>query len=996
MDTHLTPIALSLLYLFLIVVSFVAALAAVVLVPLMIWSKPAHALVIRNFVGYFSNPTGYVFLTLFVLLASLATFIPDAFFNNNLASLDQLSLWMPTILLAFIPAITMSIWAEEQQQGTDELLLTLPATDFDIVLGKYLAAAAIYTASLIFAMFTTIAMMSVYSYGEFDMGLFCATFLGYWLMGLAMIAVGMVPSFFTNNLTVAFILGALFNLPFVFASADFLIPAAKLVADTLSLSPEYPTNVARAASQWSYSAQFASFGQGAISLAGIVFFAAVAAVGVYLSMVLIARRHWLSGPRSTELLGHFAIRTLSLIAIAFGVSFIFSHNDFRYDATSKKVASLSGDATVLIGEIKYDKPVLIEAFIGQKMPTPWLKTRYDLINALQQFSAVSHGKVQVIIHDGLELSSDEALLAERKYNIKPERIQWVDRGIQKDDEVLLGAAVTCGLKKQTIPFFSHGVPVEYELARVIGGLAGLRKQKLGILRTDAELMTQADSRQQQLIVSELRQQYDLEDVDPNVPIVGSKIDLLLAVQPSSLTPPQMDNFVAAVESGLPTVIFEDPLPWFMNVSGTDQPKRPRNPQMMMFQQPEQKGDIRKLFKKLGVDFVGSSSLDNPLASQAAVIWQSVNPYPQATFPDEWVFVTPALKPETEKAADIFNKTVPAVADFQEVLFPFPGALVPVGAPGVTITPLVMTGHEAGRISSADIEGAFRQPRGQLEALRDRQGPVDGKQYMLAALIEGKADAEPKPDAKKGDDKEGAKKEEARPLRVLVVSDIDLLASIFVSLRQRPPEGELSQITWRFQNIPFVLNLLDLVSKDDRYLQMRQRESSYVKLRLVDEMMEKIFKEFNDKLNGKITKGRDKVKKIADDLKTKNDQRVARIREMQSKGQLTQAGLLKEVQESQAEEAKAREEAERQRTETESEVKRDVEDLTRRRDAVLVGGRNSLKTWAIVIPLILPLTLAFIMWVRARLREGDTVPKSRNIYTMHSEPAPAPATTRRKS
>lgn len=1005
------------------------ALGALGLYLLAKYKRAAFAVLKRNFVGYFSNPTGYVFLCLFVLLSSFAAFWPHEFFNSNLANLAQLNHYFPFIMLVFIPAITMSIWAEERRQGTDELLLTIPAGDFDIVIGKYLAAASIYTASLLFSQFSNFAVLNALALGDIDTGLFVATYAGYWLIGLAMLAVGMVASFLTSNLTVGFVLGAVFNAPLAFlAVSDVIIPSRGL---------------AQLLSRWSYSSQFADFGRGVIGLASGTFFVMVVLVGLYLSMVLIGRRHWSGGRDGKSMFGHYLLRGVALVVIAIGANVFFSNHDWiRYDATSEKVSSLSSDTGRLISELKADHTVIIEAFLSASVPEEYVKTKLDLVSMLQEFDKQARGKIKVRIYDNLEPYTDEAVRAVEQYGIESRQVLAEGQGQLKQEDIFLGAAFTCGLEKVVVPFFDIGIPVEYELIRSITTVANAERQKLGVLRTDAELYGGFDfqrmmPREKQAIIEELEKQYEVVQVDPNEPIQPGAYDVLLAVQPSSLTEAQLGNLTEAIRNGQPTAIFEDPFPVALfTAPGTGQPRRPPGGGMMMGMNqppPEPKGDIRKLWSLLGIEMVGQEGFGG--GYDAYVVWQRFNPYPKVRgmrqISDEWVFVAP----DAPGAEDPLNSQQPITSKLQQLLFLFPGAVQSVSSNGLKFTELVSTGDQTGTIRFDDLRdhqvnaGLLefkRRPRFKRYVLAMRiQGQakddvaMSGADVMLAqnsaADTTGPISQEPQspqsheshpshpshqsaeselapeapPDqAPQAAQQEPQGKDESKPeasqqeeekkkeIDVIFVTDIDLLHSDFLNLRARPD----SEINWRFDNVTFVLNVLDTLAGDDRFVEIRKRQTRYPTLKMVELATAEARQQASDsisKYEADFEKAREeaeqRLKKASQELQTEVD----KLKETaQGAGQVSskplEAALTRLAVQQQLEQRRLDAETERLRREQNRNLKR----IDRDRDLAVRNVQSRFKWWAIILPFVPPLSLGVLVFFQRRSRERESITQER--------------------
>ncbi|MFO0958422.1 MAG: Gldg family protein [Isosphaeraceae bacterium] len=785
----------------------------------------------RNFVGYFTNPLGYVFTGIFIFLCSVAAFVQPEFFTNNLANLGTLNNLMPLLLMVFIPAITMGIWAEERRQGTDELLLTLPAMDVEVVLGKYLAALGIYTVALVFL---AIGCLGVLTYlGRPDWGVLFATFLGYWLMGAALIAVGMVASMLTANLTVAFILGAIFCvLP---------IWLGQLLG-----------RVWRPMEPLAIPSQFLPFGNGKITFDGLCYFLALAGGMLYLNMLLLGGRHWAGGPNAPARWFHAAVRTACLL-IALGAAVVLLRNAGLYgDVTQEKLHTLSSEADNLIKRIPADKPVFIEAYFSPEVPREYVQARQDLLNTLKAFAAKGGSKVRLNLIE-TERYSDQARDAEKRYGITPRRVMSLDGSRQESQEIFLGVAFTSGLEEVVVPFFDRGLPVEYEVTRSISTVSRTGRKKVGILQTDARLMGGLDFRSFQpqeewAIVTELKKQYDVSSVsaDSEIP---TDIDVLLVAQPSSLPQRGIDNLTAYIRNGGAALLCLDPLPLSDPAIAPGEPRQSPGGMFGGGQQPEPKGNLLPLLDLIGVEWPTTQ-----------IVWNTYNPHRQQLpdLPPEVVFIG------RDSAGDeAFNADQAATKGLQEVVLLFPGLLRPkLGANGVKFSPLLRTDSRGGTLSYDQL-----MQRGFMGSSLNPNRPYfrSGDAYTLAARLQGEA-------AKDADKKE-AEKDAAKAkkgINVIALADLDMISETFFNLRKK----QVGALEVDFDNVTFALNCVDVLAGDDELVALRKKRPQHRTLTRLETQS----KQYEKKRLAEEEDADKEARKQLDEAQARLDKRVAEVRD----------------------------------------------------------------------------------------------------------------------
>ena len=229
----------------------------------------------RELVGYFESPIAYVFIVIFLLLVGFFTFMVAGFFDRGQAELEPFFAWHPWLYLFLVPAIGMRMWSEERRLGTMELLLTMPVTPWQAIVGKFLASWLVLGLALVL---TFPVVMTVNYLGNPDNGVIVAGYFGSFLLAGSYLSISAMTSALTRNQVVSFILAVVICLFLVLVGYP---PVTNLLVEWVN------PWVVQAISSFSVMTHFESILKGVLDSRDVIYFLSVIGFALFTTSVIL-------------------------------------------------------------------------------------------------------------------------------------------------------------------------------------------------------------------------------------------------------------------------------------------------------------------------------------------------------------------------------------------------------------------------------------------------------------------------------------------------------------------------------------------------------------------------------------------------------------------------------------------------------------------------------------------------------------------------------------
>ncbi len=746
--------------------------------------KNIKAVFKREFRAYFDSPVAYVFLTAFLVLIGFLTFGVALFYERRQADLTPFFFWHPWVYLLLVPAATMGLWADERRNGTAELLLTLPVTLKEVLVGKFLAAWSFVGIGL--ALTFPVALTAGYL-GSPDWGAVFCGYLGSLLLAGAAVAIGVFASTLSRSSVVGFVVSLALVFLLLIIGFDPVIGAVA--------SWGVPTAITDAVASCSLLSHFESMRKGVVDFADI---------GYYFAMIvfmLAAARTVTDGRRGASK----GVVALVLVgAIAASSVIILANLPLRCDMTAEKLYTLSNGSKAVLGQLTED--VTFKYYVSTssaEMPMALKTYSQQVGNLLKEYERAGGGRLVVETYDP-KPDSDAEEWAQR-YGVEPQTVNPFGQGIY------FGVVAVCGDREETLGVLSPRTEstLEYDLTRLVTRVAWPERPVIGVMTSLPDvmggemnpMMMQMGQRPPQgwAAFTELAKDYDVRTVDTDAEKIDDDVKTLVVLHPKNLSDKALYAIDQFVLRGGKLVACVDPL--------SIKDMQSSQGQQMMGGPATGSSTLGKLFDAWGVKFAdGKIACDLEAATKLNDGRGGVESNP--------AFLS--------LGKDNMDKGDLIVADLTNVMFPFAGALsFEKKEMDLAFEPVITTSKD----NSCVTDRMAMQYGGMKDMV------PDGSEKVLAARLSGTfKTAFPKgPDGTNDVSKALAEGKSS----VLIFADSDFLADDFCVRMMRTPFGSIPQLI--NENLNLFSNAMEQFAGREELIGVRSRGASDRPFKVVNEL-----------------------------------------------------------------------------------------------------------------------------------------------------------------
>ena len=763
--------------------------------------KNVKAVFKREFKSYFDSPVAYVFLTAFLVLIGFLTFGVAKFYEIRQADLAPFFFWHPWVYLLLVPAATMGLWADERRNGTAELVLTLPMTVWEVLVGKFLAAWAFLGVAL--GLTFPVALTAGYL-GSPDWGTVLCGYVGSLLLAGAASAVGVFASTLSRSSVVGFVISLALIFLLLIVGFD---PVTTAVANW-----GVPSALVNAVAGCSLLAHFEALRRGVIDLADVGYY-------VGLVVLMLAAAKTVTDGRRGASKGAAGLVVLAALVVA--ADFVLAALPLRGDFTAERLYTLSDGSKAVLA--KLDADVTFKYYVSSSaadMPMALKTYATQVGNLLKEYERAAGGSLTVETYDP-KPDSDAEEWAQR-YGVEPQTANPFG------SPVYFGIVAVCGDREETLGVLSPRTEatLEYDLTRLVTRVAWPEKPVVGVMTSLPDVLggpanpmaMQMGQRPPQgwAAFAELAKDYEVRSVAPDADKIPDEVKTLVLLHAKDLSDKTLWAIDQFVLRGGKLVACVDPF----SVKDMILSRQQQNPMMGQMGGADGPSTLGRLFDAWGVKF------------DAAKVTCDLEAATKLNNGQGGVEDNPAFLSLGKAGFDAGDLLVQRLS---QLMFPFAGAFAFDGkkGEGLEFAPVITTSKG----NSCAVDKMSLQMGGGI-----RDMVPDGSSRVLAARLSGTfKTAFPKgPDGTNDVSKALAEGKGA----VLLVADSDFLADDFCVRMMKTPFGNIPQLI--NDNLALFSNVIEQFAGREELIGVRSRGASDRPFTVVNELEAEAMKKFQRK------------------------------------------------------------------------------------------------------------------------------------------------------